>query len=322
MFLDISVKLKSILINILIILSLLIIVTPVVLGYEEVLDQYSHFMNAAYSFGSTESSIAQSFIPEKNTLTKIKIFIAITSYATTGAFGIFIRDELNGNNLRWTVDGLDELTEAGVWYEWELSSHLSLTPGEDYFILLWLSENQPSGENIIWPCGILAPDGPATSGEAYFTTDGGSTWNGFPDILDFRYETWGYDELGPPGNPTDFDAKDPTDSSIDMTWTMGSDSEKTKILRKTTGYPQNEYDGTVVFFDYGESYTDSDVNPGTRYYYRAWAWNSYSGYSNGHDDDNEYTLPSAPTSFMTFDPTPDSLALSCIIRNGERIRPL
>lgn len=74
-----------------------------------------------------------------------------------------------------------------------------------------------------------------------------------------------------PYKPTSFVAT-PGDGENALTWSKGTGSDKTKIIRSETGYPTSITDGTQVYFDTGTSETDSDVDNGTTYYYSAWGY--------------------------------------------------
>ena len=108
-----------------------------------------------------------------------------------------------------------------------------------------------------------------------------------------------------PGNPSNLDASNPTSSSIDLLWSKGSGGDKTMIRRKTGGYPSSPSDGVQVYFGTGTSTSDSGLNPETTYYYRAWAYDSDSGYySDGYSQDYETTKKETkPPSVTTKDAT-------------------
>lgn len=92
-----------------------------------------------------------------------------------------------------------------------------------------------------------------------------------------------------PGDPTGLTANVISVTQINLTWTAGTGSEKTMVRRKTGSYPTSVSDGTEVYFDTGTSKSDTGLSGGITYYYRAWAWDTNSSYSDG------YTQASATT---------------------------
>jgi len=85
----------------------------------------------------------------------------------------------------------------------------------------------------------------------------------------------------PPEPVTDFDATNGPGKSIALNWTnpTNSDFAGTKILRKTTGYPVNPTDGTLIYNGISTSFTDTNVSFGWTYYYSAFSYDIYSNYS-------------------------------------------
>jgi PKD repeat protein len=66
-------------------------------------------------------------------------------------------------------------------------------------------------------------------------------------------------------------------TQINLAWTKGSYANYTRIQRKTGNYPTNITDGITVYNDTNSSYSNMGLSPGTKYYYRAWSWNSTLG---------------------------------------------
>lgn len=70
---------------------------------------------------------------------------------------------------------------------------------------------------------------------------------------------------------------------VGLTWTKGSGTDNTFIVRKIGSYPVDRTDGVEVYNGTGDNTTDSGVDFGYltsgSYYYRAWGWSSVSGYT-------------------------------------------
>jgi len=82
--------------------------------------------------------------------------------------------------------------------------------------------------------------------------------------------------LTKPDAPISFSASTVSSTQIDLSWTKGAGAQKTKIQRKQGSYPANKDDGTQVYFDTGTAKSDTELAPGTTYYYRAWSYVSGS----------------------------------------------
>ncbi len=153
------------------------------------------------------------------------------------------------------------------------------------------------------------PSSPSDGTQAYFGTGTYTTDTGLNPSTTYYYRAWAYDSdtgqysIGysedyettssapPPGNPSNLNAYNPTSSTIDLSWTKGTNSDKTMIRRKTGTYPASPTDGSQAYFNTGTSTTDTGLNPSTTYYYRAWAYDSNTGqYSTGYSQDQETTL--------------------------------
>ena len=93
-----------------------------------------------------------------------------------------------------------------------------------------------------------------------------------------------------PGDPSNLAATPISSSRIDLTWTIGTGSEKSMVRGKTGTYPTSPSDGYEVYFDTGASCSDTDLDEATTYFYRVWAWDENSGYSDGYSQASETTL--------------------------------
>lgn len=113
---------------------------------------------------------------------------------------------------------------------------------------------------------------------------------------------WGYgSELTfytKPEAPTGLGDTGRTNTSISLSWTKGTGSEKTMIRYRTDQYPTGTSDGTQAYFDTGNSTSVGSLSAGQIYYFRAWAWDTNSGYSDNTSDDIAYTLPGDPSNLV------------------------
>lgn len=94
--------------------------------------------------------------------------------------------------------------------------------------------------------------------------------------------------LTKPQAPTNLECT-PGDGENDLTWTKGAGSSKTYIRFKTTGFPDSLTDGTQIYFDTLSSYNHPDLDNGTTYYYRAWAYAAGGGFEEDSDLYDEIT---------------------------------
>jgi len=93
-----------------------------------------------------------------------------------------------------------------------------------------------------------------------------------------------------PGNCTNFDADNPSDTTLDIEWTVGLGSDYTMVRYRTDTYPTDEADGTQAYYDTGNS-TTLTLDCNTTYYFRAWAYYTVSGlYAAGYCQDGNATL--------------------------------
>lgn len=141
--------------------------------------------------------------------------------------------------------------------------------------------------NVTKKSGTTIINGPYLGGNYWSDYSGYDTDNdSLGDIL-IPYNASGTIEIGgdyhplttatepvPPDAPTSFTATAASDSQIDLSWTKGSNADRTKIQRKTGSYPINTSDGTTIYNGTGTSHPDTGLNADSSYYYRAWSWNS------------------------------------------------
>ncbi len=156
------------------------------------------------------------------------------------------------------------------------------------------------------------PTSPSDGTQAYFNTGTSTTVEALSSGQVHYFRAWSYATEGGkeqysdltsdvtaytnPGDPSALDALNPSATTIDLSWAKGTGSDKTMIRRKVGSYPDSETDGQQAYFDTAVTTQDSGLDPSTTYYYRAWAYDSDSGYYSGsYSQDSETTLVAAPT---------------------------
>ncbi|RLF43418.1 MAG: hypothetical protein DRN18_00065, partial [Thermoplasmata archaeon] len=174
----------------------------------------------------------------------------------------------------------------------QLSIDISDPEGD---LMNWSIETSP---NIGSASGNNAGNGTITcpvSGLEYGTT---YTWYvNVTDGHDWTNETYTF-TTETPDPPSNLKAVSVNTSTISLTWTKSPDTDVTVIVRKTGNYPTSPSDGTVIYNGTAESYVDSDLSPGTVYYYRAWSY-APNSYSSSYTQDMNYTYPDKPTSISS-----------------------
>ncbi len=71
--------------------------------------------------------------------------------------------------------------------------------------------------------------------------------------------------------PTNLSANSIKSNQIGLSWTNGDASCNTVIVRKMYGYPISVDDGLSIYYGPGNSLVDTNLDPNTIYYYKAWA---------------------------------------------------
>ena len=80
-----------------------------------------------------------------------------------------------------------------------------------------------------------------------------------------------------PCAPTGYQATVISNTQINLVWNEGLYANYTRLQRKTGSYPVNITDGLNIYNDTGSSHSDTGLSASTKYYYRAWSWNSTLG---------------------------------------------
>jgi len=250
---------------------------------------------------ATEGYLTQTFFPTLPLLTKVELYLSRTSGASGRTFAFGIAQDGVGTLVEQTYS-TNIISTGGGWKTFDFGD-VSITPGTTCWIYFGPMDDQdlPNDEKIYWHFGPDSNPPPGFAGLGSGDWRDGSPSGSSNMAYDHTFKTYGETNT-PPGNPSNLDAHNPTQNSIDLSWTEGSDSDKTKIMRKTGSYPSSPTDSsaTQAYFSTGASTTDTGLSPGTNYYYRAWAYNSDTGlYSTGYSQDTATTIPPRTITFNT-----------------------
>ena len=88
--------------------------------------------------------------------------------------------------------------------------------------------------------------------------------------------------VSPLANPSDFRAK-PFSDHIHLSWTDPDDPRVStfRIVRSSSFFPRDQFDGEPIYEDPGSSFDDRDVIPGKTYYYAIFSESSDGVFSSG-----------------------------------------
>jgi len=102
------------------------------------------------------------------------------------------------------------------------------------------------------------------------------------ETKDQQFKTLKSLDFTPPANVSNFEAI-AGDSQITIKWQNPPDSDfkAVKIMRSEKFYPSNPWEGTPVYNDKGNNFTDTGLVNGKRYYYTAFAYDKAGNYSSG-----------------------------------------
>jgi len=170
------------------------------------------------------------------------------------------------------VTDLDSDTMTAYWWYnvsdswWQFATNSSITSGTN--ITQTNSNFSNNSEACYWSVNV---------------TDG-TNWTNSTNSFTTRSQYL-------PDAPTSFTATAAGTSSISLSWTIGTNSNYTRIQRSTSTYPTSISSGTSVYNSTGSSKTDSGLSSGTKYYYSAWSYNS-----TGNEWSVTYATASATTS--------------------------
>lgn len=288
--------------------------------YEENLSNRSWYA----AFWSTDFWRAQSFIADCHRICGVMLELA----ADPGfpiLLEVSIRENdggLPGASLGFGLIINAQLSPTPAWVGCGIMGLPEITPGETYFIMVRSQTYIPSDKEIRWYIG------PNTypRGELFLSSNAGEEWSIESD-MDAGFRVYGVEPPEPPGS---FNATWPTSSTVNLFWEMGAGSDQTIIRRSTSGYPTSPTSGVLVYEGSGEEYLDMGLNPETRYYYSAWAYNTESElYSLTYSMDSARTLEEleeysvsfetnpAYTGSLTFDGTTYSHGQSTAVHEGS-----
>lgn len=90
-----------------------------------------------------------------------------------------------------------------------------------------------------------------------------------------------------PNPPSSFTASALNRTKINLSWTHGSSSDKIYIRYDTSTYPSNRTSGSYLCNETGNEFNATNLDFGTQYFFRAWAWNDTDNlWSNSYSEDN------------------------------------
>jgi hypothetical protein len=106
--------------------------------------------------------------------------------------------------------------------------------------------------------------------------------SGNQSFYDGRFVTGKAEDLSAPANVKNFKAV-VKQNAVSLSWTNPSDTDFnfTRIVRSTTFFPTDPYNGQVVFEGQAENFEDKNVIPGVLYYYSAFTRDTNGNYSSG-----------------------------------------
>ena len=110
-------------------------------------------------------------------------------------------------------------------------------------------------------------------------------------------------------SPSDFSATTYTNASINLSWTKNPGASATEIRVQKGSYP-NWGQGSLIYNGSGVFYSHTGLDIGTRYYYKAWSFNSTEGRSSDNATDTAYTKPGETTNFQNTSVNANTIDLS------------
>jgi chitodextrinase len=166
-------------------------------------------------------------------------------------------------------------------------------------VLISWKTSEPAISKLFW--GKTAEYGEGVIAGASLATDHSALLTGLvPDTLyhfqieardargntgrtqDRTFRTLSLPDITPPANVSNFEAIS-GDTQITLQWKNPPDKDfkAVKIQRSTFFYPQDPFDGETIYNGPGESFLDTGLQNGVRYYYTAFAYDQFGNYSSG-----------------------------------------
>jgi len=232
-------------------------------------------------------------------------YYRIRAYAINSA-GTGYGDTVQVTTLPGNPSALTDTAHGGT------SIDLSWTKGTgaDYTLIRYRTDQYPTGTS----------DGTLGYNNTASTTSVGSLSYG--QIYYFRAWAWNSTTTlyssgtsdrtcyTDPNAPTSFVVTERTSASIALSWAHGTGADKTRVQYRTDQYPTTYSDGTQAYFNTGTSVNVTSLTSGQIYYFRAWSYDTDSGYYDSYAQLADYTLPADPSALNAANPTVSTIDVS------------
>jgi len=234
---------------------------------EIILDQSCESGNSSMSLDNNYNIFAQSFEPTIDNIVKVGTKVSRSEGITVidGLQYIAIRSSLDGSNLRIGGSPLYYVSTSPQWRYLDFSDDpLSVTPGETYFIVRWISSEDLGDENFYWH-GDTSDPYPDGMAHIYFNDD----WHDF-SYFDFNFRVYGdLDQNNPPeepSNPNPSNGAPNVGINADLSWTC-SDPDGDPLTYDVY-FEEGDSDPELV----SEDQTETTYDPGTLDYNDLYYW--------------------------------------------------
>jgi len=147
-----------------------------------------HHVAIVGSFGDGYWEIAQSFVPSKEVLTRVELYI-VKGITASYPYEVAIRESLTGENLAEISIPSQDIPDEPGWVEFDFDD-IEVKTGHLYYIV---SSTTDSEDNYyFWSFGIFDP---YPSGTLFYSSDAGETWTEEIADYDLCFRTYGKDKL-------------------------------------------------------------------------------------------------------------------------------